>query len=111
VVRQVAPPVVQAQRDPEFRGSHPSGSSGEEKPPRTVQRTVDREQVALRLCRLRGSLRGSLDSEGFRGSQEAQRESQSLSGSQPSGPYGREASSKTVRRCHGLRWPDKEVQR
>jgi hypothetical protein len=30
MMRPVAPPVLLAQREPVFRGSHPSGSSGEE---------------------------------------------------------------------------------
>jgi hypothetical protein len=41
--------VVQDQKDPDFIGIWPSGSSGEEKPPRTVQRIVDKEQVATEL--------------------------------------------------------------
>jgi hypothetical protein len=65
--------VVQAQREPEFRGSQPSGSSREEQPPRTVQRKLD-----------------------FRGSQQAQREHHSSRGSLPSGTGGREESSKQV---------------
>jgi hypothetical protein len=59
--------------EPEFRGSQPSGSSGEEQPPRTVQRKLD-----------------------FRGSQQAQREHHSSRGSLPSGTGGREESSKKV---------------
>jgi hypothetical protein len=54
VMRQVAPLVVPAQREPELRGSQPSGSSREEQPPRTIQRRLDfrggqqvqREQMA-----------------------------------------------------------------
>jgi hypothetical protein len=37
--------VVPAQREPYFRGSQPSGSMREEKPPMTMQRTVEREQM------------------------------------------------------------------
>jgi hypothetical protein len=36
VVRQVTPLVVQAQIEPDFKGSQPSGSRREEKPPETV---------------------------------------------------------------------------
>jgi hypothetical protein len=46
VVRQVASPTVPSQREPKFRGSQPSGSRREEKPPRTMQRTMDREKMA-----------------------------------------------------------------
>jgi hypothetical protein len=45
VVRQVAPPVVPTQRELNFKGIQPSGSSREEKPPRTMQRTMNREWV------------------------------------------------------------------
>jgi hypothetical protein len=66
-----SPTVVSTQREPEFRGSQPSGSSREEQPPRTVQRKLD-----------------------FRGSQQAQREHHSSRGSLHSGTGGREESSK-----------------
>jgi hypothetical protein len=46
VVIQVTSPAVPAQREPEFRGSWPSGSRRKEQPPRTMQRTMDREQMA-----------------------------------------------------------------
>jgi hypothetical protein len=49
MVRHVAPPVVLDQREPTFIGSHPSGSSREEKPPSIVQKTMDREKVALKV--------------------------------------------------------------
>jgi hypothetical protein len=64
--------------------------------------TVDREQVAQRLCRLRGSptFRGSQQIQRVQLQREsqAQRESQPFKGSLPSGSDGREASSKIVRK-------------
>jgi hypothetical protein len=70
VMRQVAPPVVSTQREPEFRGSQPSGSSREEQPPRTIQRRLDfrggqqvqREQMALEIVQTQreSSFRGSM---------------------------------------------------
>jgi hypothetical protein len=46
----------------------------------------------------------------FKGSREAQRESQSLNGSQPLGPSGREASSKTIRRVSWVEMTRQEAQ-
>jgi hypothetical protein len=57
---KIAPPMVQAQKEPDFRGSKPLGSSREEQPPKTVQRKLD-----------------------FRGSQQTQREHHSSRGSLP----------------------------
>jgi hypothetical protein len=95
--------VVHAQRDLEFRGSQPSRSSGEEKPPKTIQRTMDREKY---LWRLR-IFRGSLNSEGFRrlrGSQEAQREPTFRS------RWERGIFQELRVRCHGLRRPDRRFK-
>jgi hypothetical protein len=69
----MAPPVVQAQKGPEFKGNQPSGSIREEQSPRIVLRKLD-----------------------FRGSQQAQREHHSSNESLPSGTDGREESSKQV---------------
>jgi len=38
---KVAPPMVPTQREPEFRGREPSRSSREEQPPRTIQMKLD----------------------------------------------------------------------
>jgi hypothetical protein len=115
VVRQVTPPVVQAQREPEFRGSQPSGSRREEKPPRTMQRIMDREKMAPGLCRLRGSqvsggacdLRVSLISgrvswlRGRDGHPE---------GVPPQVQLGERHLPGLTDRCHGLRRPDKSFK-
>jgi hypothetical protein len=72
--------MVQVQREPNFRGIYISGSNGEEKPSRTLQRKVDREQVALEVVETQresdfiGSQWIQREYE-FRGRQENQRES------------------------------------
>jgi hypothetical protein len=85
---QVAPKVVQTQRESDFRGSHPSGFGGKEEPSKSVKRKLD-----------------------FRGSIQAQRESQSSRGSQPSGSGGREESSKTVRKVSWVEEARQEAQK
>jgi hypothetical protein len=45
----VAPLVVLAQRELDFRGSYPLGFSMEEEPPMTMKKILDREKVALKV--------------------------------------------------------------
>jgi hypothetical protein len=116
VVRQVTPPVVQAQREPEFRGSQPSGSRREEKPPRTMQRIMDREQMAPEVVQTQreSSFRGACGSQSepdLRESQLAQRERWSSRGSSPSGSVGRETSSRTDRQVSWVEEARQELQR
>jgi hypothetical protein len=108
VVRHVASPLVQSQREPKFKGIHPSGSRREEQPPRTVQRTMERENMDLEVVQTQRKL-------GFRRSMRShsepdikeiqldQKEIWSSKGSSPSGLNGRETSSRTHRQFHGLR--------
>jgi hypothetical protein len=71
---------------------------------------VNREQIAPRLYRLKGSLI-SKGVNRFRGSQQAQRESLSFRGSQPSGSGGREESPKTVKKVSWVEMDRQEAQK
>jgi hypothetical protein len=114
-VRQMAPPVAQVQREPEFRGRRPSGSRREEQPPRTMQRTVDREQTAPEVVQTQreSGFRWSMRSQSepsLRESQLAQRERWSSRGSSPSGSDGRETSSRTGRQVSWVEEVRQEMQ-
>jgi hypothetical protein len=65
---------------------------------------VDREQVALKAVKTQKE-------SNFKGNQEAQRDSQAFSWNQPSGPNGREASSKTAKMVSWVEMAIQEVQR
>jgi hypothetical protein len=97
---QVALEVVQTQRESDFRGSQPSGFSGEEQPPKIVKKKSD----------FRGSMQTQREPD-LRGSQWAQRESQPFRGSSPSGSGGREASSKTDRKVSWVEEARQEAQK
>jgi len=56
VVINVAPPIVHAHREIYFRGIHPFGSRGEEKPPRTMQRKMDREHITPKVVQIQREL-------------------------------------------------------
>ena len=65
---------------------------------------MNKEQVASKIVQTQRE-------SNFRGSQQAQRESQSSRGSQPSGAGGREDSSKTVRKVSWVEEAMQEVQK
>jgi hypothetical protein len=52
----MASPIVPSQREPKFRGSQPSVSTREEKPPGTMQRRMERDQMAQEVVQTQWEL-------------------------------------------------------